>query len=117
MPDLSPVAERELAAVDDALAGRRVDPDLADLAELALLLRDDRPEPAPAFTQELDRRARLGFPAGGSRGGRRWISWRPKWHGWLAPALGFAAAAVVFVALVSSAAVRERPTAAARSGG
>ena len=100
MPDLSPVAERELAAVDDALAGRRVDPDLADLAELALLLRDDRPEPAPAFTQELDRRARLGFPAGESRGGRRWISWRPKWHGWLAPALGFAAAAVVALAVV-----------------
>ena len=71
MPDLSPVAERELAAVDDALAGRRVDPDLADLAALALLLRDDRPEPAPAFTHDLDRRARLGFPAGGSRGGRR----------------------------------------------
>ena len=102
MPDLSPVAERELAAVDDALAGRRVDPDLAGLAELALLLRDDRPEPAPAFTHDLDRRARLGFPAGGSRGGRRWISWRPRWHGWLAPALGFAATAVVFVALVSS---------------
>ena len=100
MPDLSPVAERELAAVDDALAGRRVDPDLADLAELALLLRDDRPEPAPAFTQELDRRARLGFPAGESRGGRRWISWRPRWHGWLAPALGFAAAAVVALAVV-----------------
>ena len=71
MPDPSPAAERELAAVDDALAGRRVDPDLADLAGLALLLRDDRPQPTPAFTADLDRRARLGFPADASRGGRR----------------------------------------------
>ena len=29
---------RELAALDDALAGRPVDPDLADLAELAAVL-------------------------------------------------------------------------------
>ena len=38
---------RELAALDDALAGRPVDPDLADLAEFALLVRDERPAPAP----------------------------------------------------------------------
>ena len=67
MPDLSPVAERELAAVDDALAGRRVDPDLTGLAELALLLRDERPAPTSAFTNQLDRSVRVGFPAGGSR--------------------------------------------------
>ena len=33
----------ELEAVDNALAGRYVAPEHADLAELALLLRDDRP--------------------------------------------------------------------------
>ena len=53
---------RELAALDDALAGRPVDPDLADLAELAVALRDDRPAPDPAFTRTLDTRVERGFP-------------------------------------------------------
>ncbi len=53
----------ELEAVDAALAGRPVDPDHAELAELALLLRDDRPEPAPAWTAQLDRRVQARFPA------------------------------------------------------
>ena len=53
---------RELAALDDALAGRPVDPDLADLAELAVLVRDERPVPDPAFANSLDERARRGFP-------------------------------------------------------
>jgi len=48
---------RELAALDDALAGRPVDPDLADLAELAILVRDERPAPDPAFAHSLDERA------------------------------------------------------------
>ena len=39
----------ELEAVDNALAGRYVAPEHAELAELALLLRDDRPEPEPAW--------------------------------------------------------------------
>ena len=53
---------RELAALDDALAGRPVDPDLADLAELAVLVRDERPVPDPAFACSLDERAERGFP-------------------------------------------------------
>ena len=53
---------RELAALDDALAGRPVDPDLADLAELAVLVRDERPVPDPAFTRSLDSRVERGFP-------------------------------------------------------
>ena len=53
---------RELAALDDALAGRAVDPDLADLAELAVALRDERPAPDPAFTRTLDARVERGFP-------------------------------------------------------
>ena len=54
---------RELAALDDALAGRPVDPDLADLAELAVVVRDERPAPDPAFAPSLDERARAGLPA------------------------------------------------------
>lgn len=53
----------ELEAVDAALAGRPVDPDHAELAALALLLRDDRPEPAPAWAAQLDRRAQARFPS------------------------------------------------------
>jgi hypothetical protein len=53
----------ELEAVDAALAGRPVDPDHAALAELALLLRDDRPQPTPAWAADLDRRAEAGFPS------------------------------------------------------
>jgi hypothetical protein len=53
----------ELEAVDDALAGRAVHPDHAELAELALLLRDERPEPAPAWAARLDRRVEARFPA------------------------------------------------------
>ena len=56
---LDPEIERELEAIDRALAGRRVDPDLEDLALLAAEIRAERPEPA--------------------RGGRRRssTSWRP----------------------------------------
>jgi hypothetical protein len=53
----------ELEAVDAALAGRYVAPEHAELAELALLLRDDRPEPTAAWTAQLDRRVAAGFPA------------------------------------------------------
>ena len=58
---------RELAALDDALAGRPVDPDLADLAELAVVVRDERPVPDPAFASSLDERARRGFPRAAKR--------------------------------------------------
>jgi hypothetical protein len=53
---------RELAALDDALAGRPVDPDLADLGELALMLREDRPVPDDGFARALDLEAERGFP-------------------------------------------------------
>jgi Domain of unknown function (DUF4349) len=53
----------ELEAVDAALADRYVAPEHAELADLALLLRDDRPEPDPGWAAALDRRAQAGFPA------------------------------------------------------
>jgi len=106
MPDhLSPEVERELEALDDALAGRAVPPDLAELGELTRELRAERPAISEDFGTRLDARVRRGFPDGGPR--RRASRWR-LWSGWsagLAPALGVTATAlliaVVFVAFPS----------------
>jgi hypothetical protein len=79
----------ELEAVDAALAGRYVAPEHAELAELALLLRDDRAVPDPAWATHLDRRAEAGFPA------------RPRkprlWLRKAAPALGLATCVALLV--------------------
>jgi Domain of unknown function (DUF4349) len=94
MPDLSPDVERELEALDDALAGRRVAPDMTELADLALLLRDDRPAPSDGFGRSLDHRAEHGFPKGDPRrraSGRRWIAWQA----WMGPGLAAGLAALV----------------------
>jgi Domain of unknown function (DUF4349) len=87
---------RELAALDDALAGRPVDPDLAGLAELAILVRDERPAPDPAFAHSLDERARRGFPRAPKR--RRAFAW-PKFT---LPALGLAASVLLVVVIATS---------------
>jgi hypothetical protein len=61
----SATMERDLAAIDDALAAgsaRDDDPALRELQELALALQADVPEPDAAFAAELGERARTGFP-------------------------------------------------------
>jgi hypothetical protein len=85
----------ELEAVDNALAGRYVAPEHAELAELALLLRDDRPEPEPAWATHLDRRVEARFP---SRPRER------KYRVWLrnvSPALGLAACVLLVIGLAT----------------
>jgi hypothetical protein len=69
----------ELEAVDAALAGREVAPEHAELAELALLLRDDRPEPGETWATRMDRRVETRFPARPRRRPRLRIGtwWRP----------------------------------------
>jgi len=85
---------RELDALDDALAGRAVDPDLAALAELAVALRDERPSPDPAFTRTLDTRVERGFPRAATPRRRLWgVTW-PRISG---PALGVAASLLLVV--------------------
>jgi uncharacterized protein DUF4349 len=81
----------ELEAVDNALAGRYVAPEHAELAELALLLRDDRPHPDPAWATHLDRRVEAGFPAR-PRERKLWV-----WFRNVSPALGLATAVVLLV--------------------
>lgn len=101
MPDTTPDVERELAALDDALAGRRVAPDLTELGELALLLREQRPEPSPDFGSELDQKLARGFR---ERDPRRRTSARRWWTPLLsAPALGTATAVVIAVVIVVAA--------------
>src|SRR5688572_14096909 len=97
MPELTPDVERELAALDDALAGRRVTPDLTELGELALALRDERPRPSEGFGRTLDERMERGFPPRDPRArasGRRW------WSGWLAPAAASLATVMLVAVLV-----------------
>ena len=52
---------RELAALDAALAGDPVDPDLIDLGALAVQVRDARPRPDAGVVARLDERAAAGF--------------------------------------------------------
>ena len=114
MPDLSPDVERELEALDDALAGRRVAPDLTELGELALLLREDHPQLTDGFGRYLDNRVERGFPGRDPRtraSARRWLTWQ----GWMAPALGAMATAVLVGVIAVSG--PERSGEGASSGG
>jgi hypothetical protein len=86
----------ELEAVDAALAGRYVAPEYAELAELALLLRDEKPEPSPAWATHLDRRVEAGFPA---RPRKRFV-----WLRTAAPAIAIAA---ILLPIVAAAALIE----------
>jgi hypothetical protein len=92
---LDPRVEHELATIERALAGRDTDPGDAGLSELALLLRDERPDPDPGWASRLDERAAAGFPRGG--GGRG--SGRParRTAGWMAPAGALATLLLVVV--------------------
>jgi Domain of unknown function (DUF4349) len=85
---LSPEIATALMAVDATLAGDPVDPEYAELAELALILRRDRPRTSDAFTARLDERVERRFarpaPAERGTGPRRWL---------FAPLAGLAAAA------------------------
>ncbi len=59
---LDPDVERRLDAIDRALAGHRVDPDLEDLGMLAVEIRGARPQPSAEAERMLDELAASGFP-------------------------------------------------------
>src|ERR1700722_18661189 len=104
---LEPEVEAALEAIDATLAGDPVDPEHAALAELALILRADRPAVDEPFAVAMDARVgdqfgqpsrpRARAPAGARRTTRRW-----RGRGWLVwvPA-GALAAVVLVVALVT----------------
>jgi hypothetical protein len=68
---LDPEVERELEAIDRALGGEPVDPDLEVLAELARELREERVGAEPGFAARLDQRVADGFPRPGRLAGLR----------------------------------------------
>jgi hypothetical protein len=82
----------ELEAVDAALAGRAVPPEHAELAELALLLRDEKPEPRGAWGLSLDRRVQAGFPAAPRRPSRL--------RAWFTPGAAVTAVACTVIAVL-----------------
>jgi Flp pilus assembly protein TadB len=108
---LDPEVERELEAIDRALAGEAVDSELAELATLTSELRAERPEPTMRFGAELDRRQQAGFaPERGSR-------WRRP-RSYLAPAGALATLAVIAaVALNVSTQEGPQPMPATTDGG
>jgi hypothetical protein len=89
-----------LEVIDATLAGEPVDPGDAEVAELALLLADERPKPADEFARELDRRveSRFGAASKPAAKAKRRRSWR--WS--LAPAAGLAALAGIVVLIASA---------------
>lgn len=64
---LDPKVERELDALERALAGLPVDEDMAPVATLVADVREQRPEPEAEWAAELDRRVAGGFAGRRSR--------------------------------------------------
>jgi hypothetical protein len=106
-PTLDPATARELEALDAALAGRPVDPELADLAALAAEVRADAPRPTPAFADRLDARVAAGFP----RRARPGVTQRR----WFAPAAVGSLGAAVLAGVVALALVNAGPNGASDS--
>jgi hypothetical protein len=101
---LDPEIIAQLDAIDATLAGEPVDPQFAQLAELALLLSADRPQVSPEFAASLDERIENTFraPTAASRRPRRWFL--P-----LAGLSAAAAAAVIAVVVIGSGSTSRRP--------
>jgi Domain of unknown function (DUF4349) len=93
---LDPEILAQLDAIDATVAGEPVDPEYAELAELALLLSAERQAPEPEFAGRLDERVSNRFRAPlAAKRPRRWV-------GPFAGLSAAAVAAVVAVVVVSS---------------
>jgi hypothetical protein len=76
---MDPGVERELEALDKALAGLPVEKEFEGLAELVSDLRADRPEPDPDWAAELDKHAAARFKgrrrSSSTKAGSRFGTW------------------------------------------
>src|SRR5436305_11275068 len=94
---LTPDEARELDALDRALTGLAVDPDLLEFEQLVADLRATAPAMSPAFAARLERDVADGFPEPVERAPlhlrrpRRWV---------LLPSAGALAAALVALVVV-----------------
>jgi hypothetical protein len=94
-----PQMTASLAAIDATLDGEAVDPEFAELAELALLLAADRPLPPPPFLASLDERVQRRFAPTSARRRRLGAGrFRPRWA--FVPALGLVGALLVAIGVV-----------------
>src|SRR5690349_23386373 len=111
-PTLPPEVQRDLDAMDDAVAGRPPTDGDPLLAELAALVAEARPAPDPGWARELDARAERGF-ARPPRERRRRLRLV------LAPAAGLAACVLiaVVIGLASDQPGSGPPTGLTSSGG
>jgi hypothetical protein len=101
---IDPEIAAELDAIDATLAGEPVDPQYADIAELALLVAAERPVPEPAYAARVDERVTRRFAAspssrvaGSARARMRMRSWWPQ----LAAGSAALAAAVALVVVIA----------------
>lgn len=108
MPEFD-LAAVTLEVIDATLSGEAVGPEHAELAELALILADERPTPGLEFTQALDARVECRFaPAPHGRAPKRR---RRRWLFAPGAAVGLAAvAALLVVALNNGRSVPARRT-------
>ncbi len=93
---LSPEEQRELEALERALAGDAVDPDLRELAELVEDVRATAPQMTPGFAARLEHQVAEGFPESDERPAARRL--RRRWL--LLPAAGSLAAVLVALVVV-----------------
>jgi hypothetical protein len=107
MPELTAEMRRELAVLDDVLAGRPVDAELAELGDLAVAVRAERPAPAPAWAARLDERLRRGFA----------VERRARRQRWRAPGIGVAVAAAIAVLVFVLPNLGDRESGDSGSGG
>jgi hypothetical protein len=103
---IDPELLAELEAIDATLRGEAVDPVHADLAELALLLADQRPELPAAAARSLDEAAARRFEPAGTAAdpddGGASASQRPRNLRWaLRPAFGIGLAGLAAVAIAA----------------
>src|SRR6185312_15598299 len=91
---LHPEVVASLEAIDATLAGEPVAPRHADLAELSLLLADERPAIDPGFAHALDKRVGARFPDRKDR--------RPAASGWLQRRWAWLASGAVATAAVAA---------------
>lgn len=96
---LDPDVVAELDAIEAVLAGDPVDPQYAELAELALLVAGEKPAVDPGFAARLDERVgrRFGPDSAASPPSPRV---RRRWLGWTLGLAGSASAAAIAVVVV-----------------